>query len=50
MARVAMLVRKWLPGEAITAQTMAEAMVMEKDYWEKMTAAVTNGVAKAFNG
>lgn len=50
MARMAMLVRKWFPGQAVTEQSMAEAMVLEKDYWEKMAVAVTCGVTKAFNG
>lgn len=49
-ARMTLLVHKWMPGQGVTAQTLGEAMLMEKDYWEKMTAAITNGVVKAFNG
>ncbi|BFR48729.1 hypothetical protein RVX_R17900 [Nitratidesulfovibrio sp. HK-II] len=29
---------------------MAEALWLERDHWEKMTVAVCNGIAKAFNG
>ncbi|GFM34203.1 hypothetical protein LN040_03885 [Desulfovibrio subterraneus] len=50
LARMTMLVHRWLPGRAVDAQSMAEAVLLEKDYWEKMAVAVTNGVAKAFNG
>lgn len=27
---------------------MGEALYLEKDYWEKMSVAVCNGIAKAF--
>jgi hypothetical protein len=50
LARMAMLVHRWLPGQPVSEQTMAEAMLLEKDYWEKMSVAITNGVVKAFNG
>ena len=29
---------------------MGEALWLEKDYWEKMSLAVSNGIAKAFRG
>lgn len=29
---------------------MGEALFLEKDYWEKMSVAITNGIAKAFKG
>ncbi len=29
---------------------MGEALFLEKDYWEKMGAAVVNGIGKAFKG
>jgi hypothetical protein len=43
-------VKHWLPGEPVTAETMAEAMWLDKRHWENLSAAVTNGIAKAFNG
>ncbi|MBI9080269.1 MAG: hypothetical protein JEY79_11090 [Pseudodesulfovibrio sp.] len=41
---------KWFPGRKLTLQTMGEALFLEKDYWEKMQVAVTNGIGKAFKG
>jgi len=41
---------KWFPGREATVESMAEALFLENDYWEKMTVAVGNGVAKAFGG
>lgn len=29
---------------------MGEALFLEKDYWEKMKIAVSNGIAEAFKG
>lgn len=45
-----MLACKWLPGEPLTARTMGRALWLEKDFWEKMSVAVCNGIAKAFKG
>lgn len=47
---MAVLARKWLPGEPLTARTMGRALWIEKDYWEKMSVAVCNGIARAFKG
>ena len=41
--------RKHFPGREIDVQCMAEAVFLERDYWEKMTVAVANGIGKAFN-
>jgi hypothetical protein len=42
--------RRWFPGREVTTKSMAEALFLEKDYWEKQQIAVTNGVARAFKG
>jgi len=42
------LVKRWLPGEPVTEQSMAEAMWLEKSYWQNMSSAVANGIGKAF--
>lgn len=47
---MALLSRKWFPGRKITTRSMGEALFLEKDYWEKHSIAVTNGVAQAFQG
>jgi len=47
---VVALTAKWFPDATPTPTTMGRAMWLEKDYWEKMTVAVGNGVAKAFKG
>lgn len=31
-------------------ESMAEALFLERDYWDKMTVAVANGIATAFKG
>ncbi|WP_034633363.1 DUF6890 family protein [Maridesulfovibrio bastinii] len=41
---------KWFPGREIDTDSMSEALFLEKDYWEKMSVAVCNGIAKAFRG
>jgi hypothetical protein len=47
---MAVLSRKWFPGREPDAQAMGEALYLEKDYWEKMSVAVANGIGKAFKG
>lgn len=47
---MAALCRKWFPGREPDAEAMGEALFLEKDYWEKMSVAITNGIAKAFKG
>lgn len=42
--------RKWLPHEPDTEINIARALVLEKQYWENMSAAMANGTAKAFTG
>ena len=40
----------WFPGRDPSEESMGEALWLEKDYWEKMSMAVANGIAKAFRG
>jgi hypothetical protein len=47
---MAALSRRWFPGRGVTAESMGEALFLEQDYWEKMSVAVTNGIARAFKG
>ncbi|WP_422386139.1 DUF6890 family protein [Enterovibrio norvegicus] len=42
--------RKWLPHEPDTEKSLAQAVWLEKQYWQNMSAAMTNGTAKAFTG
>lgn len=42
--------RKWFPGREMSEDSLAEALFLETDYWEKMSVAVANGIAKAFKG
>ena len=44
------LSHKWFPSRAVDLDSMAEAVFLETDYWEKMQIAVANGIAKAFRG
>jgi hypothetical protein len=39
---------KWFPGRDVTTRSMAEALFLENDFWEKQRVAVANGVATAF--
>ncbi|MEI3478224.1 MAG: hypothetical protein V8Q84_02955 [Bilophila sp.] len=39
-----------LVPRAVDLDSMAEAVFLETDYWEKMQIAVANGIAKAFRG
>ena len=39
---------RWFPQREPSAQSMGEALWLEKDYWEKMARAVANGIAKVF--
>ena len=40
----------WFPQRELSEESMGEALWLEKDYWEKMSMAVANGIAKAFRG
>ena len=42
--------KKWFPHEMPEEETLARSLWLERNYWEKMQAAVANGIAKAFNG
>jgi hypothetical protein len=42
------LVKKWLPGEPVTTETMTQAIWLEQDYWEKHQRATANGIALVF--
>ncbi|CAH8242132.1 DUF6890 family protein [Vibrio sp. TRT 21S02] len=42
--------KKWLPHEPDTEKTLAQAVWLEKKYWEDMSSAMTNGTARAFTG
>ncbi|WP_418720386.1 DUF6890 family protein [Bilophila wadsworthia] len=44
------LSHKWFPARDVDQDSMAEAVFLEADYWEKMQIAVANGIAKAFRG
>ncbi|EPR43141.1 hypothetical protein dsx2_2501 [Desulfovibrio sp. X2] len=50
MGQYAALSRRWFPSRAVDSESMAEALFLEKDHWEKMAVAVANGIAKAFRG
>jgi hypothetical protein len=41
------MVKKWLPGTPITENSMAEAIFLEKRYWENMRDAIATGIDKA---
>ncbi|WP_035075176.1 DUF6890 family protein [Maridesulfovibrio zosterae] len=41
---------RWFPGQEVTEESMAEALWLEQDFWEKMSVAVSNGISKAFRG
>ena len=41
---------RWFPQRELSEESMGEALWLEKDYWEKMSLAVANGIAKAFRG
>jgi len=47
---MAALTRKWLPGASHDTESMAQALFLENDYWEKMTASISRGIAQAFKG
>lgn len=47
MHQVICLVHKWLPGKPITENSMAEAIYLEKHYWENMRDAIATGINKA---
>jgi hypothetical protein len=34
----------------VSEDSLGQALFLESDYWEKMSVAVTNGIAKAFKG
>jgi len=40
------LVKKWLPAEKVTEQTMGEAVYLEQTYWDNMSNAIADGIAK----
>ncbi|WP_319780793.1 DUF6890 family protein [Maridesulfovibrio sp.] len=42
--------RKWFPEREITVDSMAEGLFLEQDFWDNMSVAVANGIAKAFKG
>ena len=41
---------RWFPQRDLSKESMGEALWLDKDYWEKMSVAVANGIAKAFRG
>ncbi len=41
---------RWFPQRELSEESMGEALWLDKDYWEKMSVAVANGIAKAFRG
>ena len=44
------LSHKWFPARDVDQDSMAEAVFLEADYWEKMQIAVANGIVKAVRG
>lgn len=50
MSQILALHTKWMPGQKMTTESMGTALFLEKDFWEKMSIAVTNGIAKAMKG
>jgi hypothetical protein len=50
MGQLMVLSSRWFPGRKISPESMGEALFLENDYWEKMSIAVQNGIAKAFKG
>ncbi|WP_408005372.1 DUF6890 family protein [Pseudodesulfovibrio sp. S3-i] len=39
---------KWFGNRPVSDDSLGQALFLEKDHWEKMSVAVTNGIAKAF--
>lgn len=50
MGQLLVLSRLWFPGLEPSEETMGDALWREKDFWEKMSASVASGIAKAFRG
>ena len=48
MGQILALSARWLPGRAPDVETMGAALWLERDYWQKMEVAITNGIARAF--
>jgi hypothetical protein len=45
-----LLQKKWLPGEPITDENMAQAMALEEDYWARQEVVTQNAIVKAWKG
>nr|VFJ42967.1 MAG: hypothetical protein BECKFM1743A_GA0114220_1000323 [Candidatus Kentron sp. FM]VFJ43673.1 MAG: hypothetical protein BECKFM1743C_GA0114222_1000323 [Candidatus Kentron sp. FM]VFK05663.1 MAG: hypothetical protein BECKFM1743B_GA0114221_1000323 [Candidatus Kentron sp. FM] len=45
-----MLRDKWLPGASDSAEDLATAAWLERNYWERFGASVADGITKAFKG
>ncbi|BCS89964.1 DUF6890 family protein [Pseudodesulfovibrio sediminis] len=50
MAQLLALHQKWMPGQETSTESMGTALFLEKEYWDKMSIAITNGIAKAMKG
>lgn len=44
------MAERWFPRERVSLETMAKALWLEEDYWEKFRRHVAAGVSLAFNG
>ncbi|EKN4770597.1 hypothetical protein FG467_004550, partial [Yersinia enterocolitica] len=42
--------RHYLPGEDDSPQSLASAAWLDNRYWENMSAAINNGIVRAFKG
>lgn len=49
MGQLLALAQKWFPHREQDVDCMGDALWLERDYWDKMTVAVTNGIARAFS-
>lgn len=50
MTQMSTLANHWLPNCPPDEETMARALWLEKEYWQRMRVCVANGVARAFSG
>ncbi|WP_371924878.1 hypothetical protein [Endozoicomonas sp. SCSIO W0465] len=50
LTQLATLAGHWLPNFPPDEETMARALWLEKEYWQRMRVCVANGVARAFSG
>lgn len=47
MSQLMVLHRKWFGDRVVTEDSLGEALFLERDFWEKQTAAINNGIVSA---